>query len=86
MTDRIIAIGDIHGCANALATLLEAIKPTQQDTLVFLGDYIDRGPDSPAFWSRLSPWASAAPSYRLWATTRRCCWRPRKASPSWTSG
>jgi serine/threonine protein phosphatase 1 len=46
MTDRIIAIGDIHGCSKALATLLEAIQPTELDTLVFLGDYIDRGPDS----------------------------------------
>ena len=46
MTDRIIAIGDVHGCAKALASLLEAIQPTQEDTLVFLGDYIDRGPDS----------------------------------------
>jgi serine/threonine protein phosphatase 1 len=46
MTDRIIAIGDVHGCAKALATLLKAVQPTQQDTLVFLGDYIDRGPDS----------------------------------------
>lgn len=46
MTDRIIAIGDIHGFAKALATLLDAIQPTQGDTLVFLGDYIDRGPDS----------------------------------------
>jgi 3',5'-cyclic AMP phosphodiesterase CpdA len=46
MTDRIIAIGDIHGCSKALATLLEAIQPTPQDMLVFLGDFIDRGPDS----------------------------------------
>jgi serine/threonine protein phosphatase 1 len=46
MTDRIIAIGDVHGCAKALATLIEAIQPTGSDTLVFLGDYIDRGPDS----------------------------------------
>ena len=46
MTDRIIAIGDVHGCSAALGALLEAIQPTQQDTLVFLGDYIDRGPDS----------------------------------------
>jgi serine/threonine protein phosphatase 1 len=46
MTDRIIAIGDVHGCSKALATLLKAIEPTQQDTLVFLGNYIDRGPDS----------------------------------------
>jgi serine/threonine protein phosphatase 1 len=46
MTERIIAIGDIHGCATALATLIDAIQPTELDTLVFLGDYIDRGPDS----------------------------------------
>ena len=46
MRARTIAIGDIHGCAAALAALMAAIKPTDQDTLVFLGDYIDRGPDS----------------------------------------
>src|SRR5690349_17169093 len=46
MTDRIIAIADIHGCAKALASLIEAVEPTEQDTLVFLGDDIDRGPDS----------------------------------------
>jgi serine/threonine protein phosphatase 1 len=43
---RIIAIGDIHGCSAALAALVRAIDPTALDTLVFLGDYIDRGPDS----------------------------------------
>ena len=43
---RIIAFGDIHGCSIALTTLIEAIQPTPLDTLVFLGDYIDRGPDS----------------------------------------
>jgi hypothetical protein len=46
MTDRIMAIGDVHSCTEALASLLEGIQPTQQDTLVFLGDYIDRVPDS----------------------------------------
>ena len=46
MTDRIIAIGDIHGCSKALAILLEAVQPAHQDTLVFLGDDLDRGPDS----------------------------------------
>lgn len=46
MTDRIIAIGDIHGCATALKTLLTAIDLGSSDTLVTLGDYIDRGPDS----------------------------------------
>jgi serine/threonine protein phosphatase 1 len=46
MTDRLIAIGDIHGCSAALRTLLEAIAPQPHDTIVMLGDYIDRGPDS----------------------------------------
>lgn len=46
MTQRLIAIGDIHGCRTALETLLEAINPTAGDTVVTLGDYIDRGPDS----------------------------------------
>jgi serine/threonine protein phosphatase 1 len=46
MTPRTIAIGDIHGCSAALRALIEAINPTTDDTLVLLGDYIDRGPDS----------------------------------------
>ena len=46
MSQRIIAIGDIHGCRTALETLLEAVNPTQDDVVVTLGDYIDRGPDS----------------------------------------
>lgn len=46
MTERIIAIGDIHGCSAALDALVRAVDPTPLDTLVFLGDYIDRGPDS----------------------------------------
>jgi serine/threonine protein phosphatase 1 len=43
---RLIAIGDIHGYSSSLAALIEAIDPKPHDTLVPLGDYIDRGPDS----------------------------------------
>lgn len=43
---RIIAIGDIHGCSAALASVVEAMQIRPEDTLVPLGDYIDRGPDS----------------------------------------
>lgn len=43
---RTIAIGDIHGCSQALQGLVQAIKPQQDDLLIFLGDYVDRGPDS----------------------------------------
>jgi serine/threonine protein phosphatase 1 len=43
---RTIAIGDIHGCATALAALLQAVAPTGSDTIVLLGDYVDRGLNS----------------------------------------
>jgi serine/threonine protein phosphatase 1 len=43
---RTIAIGDIHGCSVALTALLEAIAPQSEDTIVTLGDYVDRGIDS----------------------------------------
>ncbi|MEM6776560.1 MAG: metallophosphoesterase family protein, partial [Planctomycetota bacterium] len=43
---RLIAIGDIHGCSAALASLLEALDPSPSDIVVTLGDYVDRGPDS----------------------------------------
>ncbi len=43
---RTIAIGDVHGCNTALATLVDGLKPQPRDTLVMLGDLIDRGPDS----------------------------------------
>ena len=46
MTRRTIAIGDIHGCAQALTALIDVIAPTSDDVIVTLGDYIDRGPDS----------------------------------------
>jgi serine/threonine protein phosphatase 1 len=43
---RLIAIGDIHGCSTALAALLKAIAPQPEDTIITLGDYVDRGIDS----------------------------------------
>lgn len=46
MPPRTIAIGDIHGCSAALRALLDAVSPGPGDTVVTLGDYINRGPDS----------------------------------------
>jgi serine/threonine protein phosphatase 1 len=43
---RTLAIGDIHGCRLALETLLGQIGLRPTDTLITVGDAIDRGPDS----------------------------------------
>ncbi len=43
---RTLAIGDIHGCSQALRTLLDAVRPAGDDRVIALGDYVDRGPDS----------------------------------------
>jgi serine/threonine protein phosphatase 1 len=50
---RLFAIGDIHGCLHELDSLLTEINPTPQDTLITLGDVIDRGPDSKGVIQRL---------------------------------
>ena len=50
---RTLAIGDIHGCLTALDTLLGFVQPTPSDQLIFLGDYVDRGPDSKGVLDRL---------------------------------
>jgi calcineurin-like phosphoesterase family protein len=43
---RTFVVGDIHGCADPLRRLLERLRPRagRGDSLVFLGDYISRGP------------------------------------------
>jgi serine/threonine protein phosphatase 1 len=59
--DRVVyAIGDIHGRIDVLDVLLERIrsdvlesKPAERSSLVFLGDYIDRGPASRAVIDRV---------------------------------
>ena len=40
---KIIAIGDIHGEVYKLKTLFAKISIKEDDTVIFLGDYIDRG-------------------------------------------
>jgi len=51
---RIYAIGDVHGCVELLRKLQSMIledaadHPDARKVVVYLGDYIDRGPDSRA--------------------------------------
>ena len=53
------AIGDVHGCPRTLDALLSQLDDDAggalgpDDTLVFVGDYIDRGPDSAAVLDRM---------------------------------
>jgi serine/threonine protein phosphatase 1 len=45
--DRRLVVSDIHGCFKSLKTLIEnRIALTKRDLIIFLGDYIDRGPNS----------------------------------------
>lgn len=50
---RTLAIGDIHGCASALEALLAVVRPSGDDVVVTLGDYVDRGPRSRDVLERL---------------------------------
>ncbi len=45
-TRSVFAIGDVHGCADELRALLQKLPLRRDSLVVFLGDYIDRGPDS----------------------------------------
>lgn len=43
---RLIGISDIHGEYEKLCRVLEKVSPQKEDTIVFMGDYIDRGAKS----------------------------------------
>lgn len=45
-TKGLFAIGDVHGCAEELRALIQKLPLRRDSLVVFLGDYIDRGPDS----------------------------------------
>jgi serine/threonine protein phosphatase 1 len=53
VSGRILAIGDIHGCNTALDTLLGQLQIQPDDTVVLLGDIVDRGPGSRQVIERL---------------------------------
>ena len=50
---RVFAIGDIHGHLTALDALLDALPATEEDLLIFLGDYVDKGPNISGTLDRL---------------------------------
>lgn len=47
MKDRVIFVGDIHGCLEEFEELLIKLNYNKQnDRLILLGDFVDRGPNS----------------------------------------
>ena len=46
MNGRLIIIGDIHGCHQEFADLLNQLAPVKGDRIILLGDLVNRGPDS----------------------------------------
>jgi serine/threonine protein phosphatase 1 len=68
---RIYAIGDVHGCAHLLDRLLAAIdaddagREPAATTLIFLGDLVDRGPDSAEVVARVLGLHEERPDVRL---------------------
>lgn len=68
---RIYAIGDIHGRADLLEDLLrridadDAARPATETTLIFLGDLIDRGPESAKVVERLMRIKAEHPRTRI---------------------
>ena len=43
-----LVIGDIHGCYTEFQSLLDKAGLTEDDSIVSVGDCVDRGPDTPA--------------------------------------
>jgi serine/threonine protein phosphatase 1 len=63
MAGRTFAIGDIHGEVGHLSTLLARLPPLDaDDTVVFLGDYLDRGPRSKDIVEQLMSFPGRTPA------------------------
>ena len=43
---KTFAIGDVHGCFDAVKSVMKLASISSSDLVVWLGDYVDRGPDS----------------------------------------
>jgi serine/threonine protein phosphatase 1 len=64
---KIWGIGDIHGCYREMMalykTLLEAGLKPEKDLVIFMGDYLDRGPDSKKVVEQLIKWHKQYPHW-----------------------
>lgn len=44
---RTMIIGDVHGCLRELRSLMDLLRPSPDDEIIFVGDLVDKGDDSP---------------------------------------
>ena len=64
MKNKIFAIGDIHGCYEELMLLIKKLPlDPKSDKVIFLGDYIDRGPDSQQVVAQMIKWKKEYPHW-----------------------
>jgi hypothetical protein len=50
-------IGDVHGCIDEIKELMQLLSPSTYDQLIFIGDLIDRGPDSSGVVRQVVQWS-----------------------------
>jgi serine/threonine protein phosphatase 1 len=68
---RVYAVGDIHGCADLLGDVValieadDAARGPAETSIVFLGDLVDRGPDTAGVIDRLIALAESRPRVRF---------------------
>ncbi len=68
---RVYAVGDIHGCADLLGEIIalieadDAARGPAETSIVFLGDLVDRGPDSAGVIDRLIALVESRPRVRF---------------------
>jgi serine/threonine protein phosphatase 1 len=61
---KTFALSDIHGCYDELMALVARLPlEPERDRVVFLGDYVDRGPDSRRVVEQVIDWAARYPHW-----------------------
>jgi len=86
----IYAIGDIHGEIAKLEQMLSILRRhlAPEDTLVFIGDYIDRGPNTPAVLDRVMELVQTRPNTIALRGNHEQMMLDARAffDPNWSSG
>ena len=54
---KTLIIGDVHGCIDELLELMQQLAPSANDHIIFIGDLIDRGPDSIGVLRQVVQWS-----------------------------